>query len=141
MQLTLEEVELSALGSTHVFGKAHNDALEELRAAQIALAKAWGKGEVDEEFAAMDAAWSGGALGKDEGDKGEEDGSGGAEREIAEARKRREANDRFFNKVGEGVEDVVGKLDQVAAAMAKVEMESREIWDDKDSFDSSSLAS
>ena len=139
MQLTLEEVELSALGSTHVFGNAHNAALEQLREAQISLAKAWGRGEPDDDFAAMDAAWGDDENAEEAADAptsaGENVEDGG---EIAEARKRREANERFFKKVGEGVEDVVGKLDEVAAAMAKVEKESREIWDERDSMQSSS---
>ena len=139
MQLTLEEVELSALGSTHVFGNAHNTALEELRTAQIALAKAWGRGEADEESPAMDTSWSGDDLDTE----GANASKGAAEdgREVEEARRRREANERFFTKVGEGVEDVVVKLDNVAAAMAKVEKESREIWDEQDSGEVSSAAS
>ena len=142
MQLTLEEVELSALGSTHVFGNAHNAALEELREAQIALAKAWGRGDADEEFPAVDAAWSPEDIGMDTG--GGAEGEGGTAREgeeIAEARRRREANDRFFKKVGEGVEQVVGKLDGVAVAMANVERESREIWDERESMETSSVTS
>ena len=141
MQLTLEEVELSALGSTHIFGAAHNTALEQLREAQIALAKAWGRGEADEEFEAMDAAW---AADHDPTASGEgetlQSGDIDDEKGNAEAKKRRQANDKFFKKVNDGVIDVVGKLDGVAAAMAKVEKESREIWDDQDSMESSSSA-
>ncbi|KAK5171789.1 uncharacterized protein LTR77_003425 [Saxophila tyrrhenica] len=44
MQSTLNEVELTAQSSTHVFGESHAKALDELRNAQIALAKAWGRG-------------------------------------------------------------------------------------------------
>lgn len=44
MQSTLNEVELTAQSSTHVFGESHARALEDLRNAQIALAKAWGRG-------------------------------------------------------------------------------------------------
>src|SRR5277367_4262992 len=47
MQSTLEEVELSAVNGTHVFGAEHNKALEELRTAQIALAQAWARSEAD----------------------------------------------------------------------------------------------
>lgn len=43
MQATLSDVEVSAFHSTHVFGQAHATALEELRAAQIKLAQAWGR--------------------------------------------------------------------------------------------------
>ncbi len=138
MQATLAEVELSAFSSTHVFGDVHNAALEELREAQIALAQAWGRSEADEE---------GGVEGeKDEGGK-KEDGKAegkedeGDEGDIVEARRRREANERFFKKVGEGVVDVVGKLEGVAQAMAKVEKESREIWSESDSVESASVAS
>ncbi len=140
MQATLAEVELSAFSSTHVFGSAHSAALEELREAQIALAKAWGRGEHEEEDVAeaLDAEKG---KGKEEGmkDAGVE-GSEEEESDIIEARRRREANERFFSRVGEGVVDVVGKLEEVAKAMAKVERESREIWSGSDSVDSESVA-
>ncbi|KAK7208687.1 hypothetical protein V2G26_015865 [Clonostachys chloroleuca] len=48
MQATLQEVELSASGGTHVFGPEHDRKLNELRAAQIALAQAWARSEADE---------------------------------------------------------------------------------------------
>ncbi|KAI0162611.1 hypothetical protein BJ166DRAFT_272534 [Pestalotiopsis sp. NC0098] len=48
MQATLEEVELSASGGTHVFGPEHDRKLADLRAAQIALAQAWARSEADE---------------------------------------------------------------------------------------------
>ncbi|KAI0392554.1 hypothetical protein F5Y17DRAFT_459772 [Xylariaceae sp. FL0594] len=48
MQATLEEAELSASGGTHVFGPDHEQKLTELRAAQIALAQAWARGEADD---------------------------------------------------------------------------------------------
>lgn len=44
MQSTLNEVELTAQSSTHVFGESHAKALDELRNAQVALAWAWGRG-------------------------------------------------------------------------------------------------
>ncbi len=44
MQSTLNEVELTAQSSTHVFGESHAQALDVLRNSQIALAKAWGRG-------------------------------------------------------------------------------------------------
>lgn len=44
MQSTLNEVELTAQSSTHVFGESHAKALDDLRQAQIALARAWGRG-------------------------------------------------------------------------------------------------
>lgn len=48
MQATLEEVELSASGGTHVFGPEHDRKLSDLRAAQIALAQAWARNEADD---------------------------------------------------------------------------------------------
>ena len=140
MQATLAEVELSAFSSTHVFGSAHIAALEELREAQIALAQAWGRGEAGEdEELEEDKAHVGKAKEEAKKDGGAE---GGEEEEgdIVEARRRREANEKFFRRVGEGVVDVVGKLEGVAEAMAKVERESREIWSEKDSVESESVA-
>ncbi|KAJ2899340.1 hypothetical protein MKZ38_003269 [Zalerion maritima] len=49
MQATLEEVEFSATGSTHVFRAEHEKKLSELRSAQIALAQAWARSEADED--------------------------------------------------------------------------------------------
>lgn len=48
MQSTLNEVELTAQSSTHVFGESHAKALDDLRQAQVALAKAWGRGNETE---------------------------------------------------------------------------------------------
>ncbi|KAK4921408.1 hypothetical protein LTR28_012771, partial [Elasticomyces elasticus] len=48
MQTTLEEVELNASSSSHVFGPSHSAALDELRRAQIELARAWGRSETDD---------------------------------------------------------------------------------------------
>ena len=56
------------------------------------------------------------------------------ENDIALARQRREANDKYFQRVNTGVVDVVRKLEEVAKAMKGVEMESKEIWDDKESI-------
>ena len=144
MQATLAEVELSASSSTHVFGPAHSSALEELRDAQIELAKAWSRGEADTEEPDGDFMMK---KENPKDDSGRRDRDGAAvegeseeEGDIVEARRRREANEKFFSKVGEGVVDVVGKLDAVAQAMAKVERESREIWSGSDSVDSGSVA-
>jgi hypothetical protein len=54
IQATLEEVELSASGGTHVFGLEHDRKLADLRAAQIALAQAWARSEAEE---AIDTAY------------------------------------------------------------------------------------
>ncbi|KAK0634728.1 hypothetical protein B0T17DRAFT_514159 [Bombardia bombarda] len=50
--------------------------------------------------------------------------------DILLARKRREANDRYFQRVNQGVLDVVAKLEEVATAMRAVEQESKDIWGD-----------
>ena len=140
MQATLAEVELSASNSRHGFGSAHNDALKELREAQIALAKAWSRGEAEEDDG-LEAEKEKGTKGKEEAKKdGEAAGEAEEEADIAEARRRRKANEKFFRKVREGVVDVSGKLEGVAQAMAKVEKESREIWSEKDSVDTGSVA-
>ncbi|KAJ9133524.1 hypothetical protein NKR23_g10647 [Pleurostoma richardsiae] len=53
--------------------------------------------------------------------------------DILLARKRREANDRYFQRVGQGVLDVVAKLEEVSIAMRAVEQESKDIWGENDS--------
>lgn len=55
------------------------------------------------------------------------------EADILLARKRREANDRYFQRVNDGVLDVVAKLEEVANAMKAVEQESRDIWGENES--------
>ncbi|KAI1078543.1 hypothetical protein F5B20DRAFT_582171 [Whalleya microplaca] len=211
MQATLEEVELSASGGTHVFGPEHDRKLGELRTAQIALAQAWARSEADDagidtEHAVLNnaaaaaaavanvknelpnikgalgeigiaaaaaaagpglglghtmsasatgrgASGGGGAGGGAEGTDGARStmGSGSAarpgssgrggerlgakleeetERDILLARNRREANDRYFGKVDQGVRDVVERLEEVAVAMQAVEEETRNIWGD-----------
>jgi hypothetical protein len=150
MQNTLAEVELSAMNSSHVFGASHAKALEDLRTSQLSLAQAWAKSEADEMGDAKnDLNFSTGAevsigpsLGspksqqskKDDKEKdAKRDLEEETERDIHLARKRREANDRYFQQVNNGVLDVVGKLEEVAAAMRRVERESREIWSESDS--------
>ena len=133
MQATLAEVELSAFSNTHFFGAAHSAALDELRQAQIQLAQAWGRSGVEDEEAARDL----GTKDKQEGTENED----GESDDIIIARKRREANEKFFQRVREGVVDVVGKLDVVAEAMGKVEKESREIWSSTDSVNTSNTTS
>ena len=173
MQKTLADVELSAMNSSHVFSREHVGALEDLRGAQLGLAKAWARSEaeegVDEEFGRDDQGGGGGAV----GGGGVGDGKGGVfggkegagaspkterarggtsrsrkgstasnrgenmeeetERDIRLARKRREANDRYFKQVNTGVVDVVKRLDEVVEAMRRVEKESREIWNSSES--------
>jgi len=170
MQSTLEEVELSAVNGTHVFGPEHSKALEELRAAQIGLAQAWARSEADEAVESADkeskvigSKVGGGVLGSEgrsaldpAGTEGKgstaasgsqrpgSSGLGTAERlgnkleeeteaDILLARRRREANDKYFQRVNLGVLDVVAKLEEVANAMRSVEQESRDIWGESDS--------
>jgi hypothetical protein len=164
MQSTLEEVELSAVNGTHVFGPNHSKALEGLRAAQIELAQAWARSEADDVVEGTDKESKG--LGKgltmsegrsaldtlggstvpSTGRPGSSTGPGGpagerigsqleeeTEADVLLARKRREANDRYFQRVNEGVLDVVAKLEEVANAMKQVEKESRDIWGENES--------
>ncbi|KAH6640676.1 hypothetical protein F5144DRAFT_544835 [Chaetomium tenue] len=145
MQATLEAVELTAGGSSggggagrdtaartstaRVFSPDHERKLDELRAAQIALAQAWARSEADEAIETT-AAGGAGAAGegteRSGGKKVEEE----TEVDILLARKRREANDRYFQRVNQGVLDVVSKLEEVAIAMRAVEQESKELWGD-----------
>jgi hypothetical protein len=73
----------------------------------------------------------GGGLSERLGGKLEEE----TEADIMLARKRREANDRYFQRVNQGVLDVVVKLEEVAVAMRAVEQESKDIWGDNDTED------
>jgi hypothetical protein len=146
MQNTLEEVELSAIkgpGMT-VFGSEHSRALDELRKAQIELAKAWARSEDDGATAEQQRKVSDvgsmappnnltrprGGSNAVKGDKLfdriklEEE----TEKDIELSRKRREENDRYFEKVNKGVQEVVVRLEEVAKAMRGVENESNEIW-------------
>ncbi|KAF2142328.1 uncharacterized protein K452DRAFT_308022 [Aplosporella prunicola CBS 121167] len=171
MQNTLEEVELSAVNGTHVFRPGHSHALEELRIAQIALAQAWARSEAEDEDAAHGAAAASAELQRPlaasnvlAGDRAEKLGSSGGatagnrprsgtdtsaksqleedtENDILLARKRREANDRYFQRVNAGVLDVVAKLEEVAKAMKGVEQESKEIWGDGESVETDSYRS
>ncbi|KAJ4294479.1 hypothetical protein N0V90_008170 [Kalmusia sp. IMI 367209] len=165
MQNTLEEVELSAIkgpGMT-VFGNEHSRALEDLRRAQIDLAKAWARSEAEEldqsseerrsaadtnaadllgipersiEKLGANSPNSGNNLGGTfEKSKLEEE----TEKDIELSRRRREANDRYFEKVNRGVLEVVNKLEDVARAMKSVETESKEIWRDGESAEIASV--
>ncbi|TKA58147.1 hypothetical protein B0A49_11696 [Cryomyces minteri] len=169
MQNTLEEVELSAINGTHVFGTSHSKALGELRNAQVALAQAWARSEGESNVAAEDSeakegqpkplssttilstdwaeklgnngkATSKAQNGKSKGERSERSQlEEETENDIILSRKRREANDRYFRRVNEGVLDVVSKLEEVARAMRGVEQESKEIWGDGGSLDEGSV--
>lgn len=160
--MALDEVELTATNETHLFGAKHAKALEELRTTQIALARAWAKSEADEaeevnseEENRMESrpTTSDGAVprtdGRHEKSASREVGLDGKEKitedekehDLLLARKRREANDRYFDRVNGGVLDVVAKLEVVASAMRVVEQESRDIWSDsRDSSRSTSIS-
>ena len=72
---------------------------------------------------------SGAAAAERMGSKLEEE----TEADILLARRRREANDKYFQRVNGGVLDVVAKLEEVANAMKAVEQESRDIWGETES--------
>ncbi|PSS27293.1 hypothetical protein M430DRAFT_152383 [Amorphotheca resinae ATCC 22711] len=160
MQSTLEEVELSATNGAHVFGPEHSKALDELRAAQIQLAQAWARSEADDVVESADKESKGvgsrigggmldtlGVEGGKASTAASATGSSGiaaaermssklaeeTESDILLARKRREANDRYFQRVNDGVLNVVAKLEDVAGAMQLVERESRDIWGEDES--------
>ena len=147
MQNTLEEVELSAIkgpGMT-VFGAEHSRALDELRRAQIELAKAWARSDDDgasreQQRKVSDVTSLASAPGKLARPRaGSSPGKADrlfdrikleeeTEKDIELSRKRREENDVYFEKVNKGVQEVVVRLEQVAKAMRGVENESNEIW-------------
>ena len=161
MQSTLEEVELTAVNGTHVFGGEHTKALEGLRQAQIALAQAWARSEADDAVETIDrdmnavkssGAGSEGRSAVQDTAEGRNNAKNGSARpgssagpenvdskledeteaDIRLARRRREANDQYFSRVNTGVLDVVDKLEEVAKAMRAVEKESRDIWDESE---------
>lgn len=156
MQSALSEVELSAVTNEHVFGEKHAEALEDLRMKQLKLAQAWARSEADDEVVASSRNTADGdnsatsAKRRGSGDGNTTDatnntqGSGRdrvsyrtldeeTEKDIILARKRREANDRYFDRVNQGVLDVVAKLEEVSQAMRTVERESKDIWSDTES--------
>ncbi|KAJ5159127.1 uncharacterized protein N7500_008778 [Penicillium coprophilum] len=164
MQSALSEVELSAVTSENVFGAKHSEALEDLRMKQLKLAQAWARSEADDEV--VDPGHSGAdrASGKTSSARGgigesnqqhdavmESSAGHGSvlhrtldeetEKDISLARKRREANDRYFDRVNQGVLDVVAKLEEVAQAMRAVERESKDIWSDSESATTSAPSS
>lgn len=113
-----------------------------MRNAQIGLAQAWARADGDGRDGGVDESQDGNVSPGGSGKDGDADRSSlAAEKDIATARLRRQANDRYFARVSQGVTDVVGKLDEVATAMGKVEMESRSVWsDDEDSETGSQTA-
>ena len=154
MQSTLEDVELSATHDTHVFGPEHIKSLADLRNAQTALAEVWAKTEMHEAEKAADpgpvtassslAARSDGTAGNEAGPgvdgKNEAKAEEQAGDDINVAKKRREENDRFFERIHQGVGGVMSKLDDVATAMRAVERESRDIWSESSTSSSTSIS-
>ncbi|KAF7595787.1 hypothetical protein BBP40_004918 [Aspergillus hancockii] len=147
MQNALSEVELSAVASEHVFGEKHSEALEDLRTKQLKLAQAWARSEADEVVDPKNAAGksqsgprvssratsaTGEPCATDNVSQRNLDEE--TEKDILLARERRDANDRYFDRVNNGVLDVVAKLEEVAQAMRAVERESRDIWSDNESM-------
>lgn len=152
MQNTLEEVELNAASGAKLFGPNHTAALEELRVAQIALAQAWTRTEAEEAEHSADAGEKRGStsfttadallqerLGKTAqtrsraaSDASQRSGKSQTEEDtktdVELAKRRREANDRYFQMVESGVKDVVQKLEVVAEKMREVERETQELW-------------
>ncbi|KAG9697587.1 hypothetical protein KCU95_g1154, partial [Aureobasidium melanogenum] len=163
LQSTLSDIELSAGSSAHVFGTGHAKALEELRAAQVELARAWGQTDSEDtstlptkEVKSPDTTTTqrnskDNSNTKDKEDKhqsnkeqekqaeqNERKLSTATTLDLTSAARRREASDKYFAAVKEGVAEVVRKLDGVADAMREVEMQSRDIWGD-DGKDSSEM--
>ncbi|KAJ5995775.1 hypothetical protein N7481_002752 [Penicillium waksmanii] len=162
MQSALSEVELSAVTSEHVFGEKHAEALEDLRTKQLDLAQAWARSEADDEVVDSSRNTADGESAQRRGSAEAtatatatttKDTTGttagestptrdrvshrtldeGTEKDIILARKRRDANDRYFDRVNQGVLDVVAKLEEVSQAMRTVERESKDIWSDSES--------
>ncbi len=152
------ELTAAAARNAHIFGAQHAAALAQLRGAQIGLAQAWGRGSggegegmdsvVEGTETGVDVRGTTEGAKKDEGggdggSKGTGTGTGTGEKgrarsgsvlaeetrsDLLLARKRREANDRYFARVKESVGDVVERLEAVAGAMRSVERESRDVW-------------
>ena len=155
MQSALSEVELSAVTGEHVFGEKHSQALEDLRIKQLKLAQAWARSEADDEVVDAKAPDEQNQSTPKKGfqNAGDTDDSGEAEnisyknldeeteKDILLARERREANDRYFVRVNNGVLDVVAKLEEVAQAMRTVQRESRDIWSESDTMSTTAPSS
>lgn len=143
MQNTLAEVELSAFKGEHVFGEEHSKALEELRLKQLKLAQTWTRHDAEEADENNDdtdqsqpeqKTQKSGAF-SDKRDTADSTATYRAleaetEKDLQQARKRRQANDQYFERVNNGVLDVVASLEDVAEAMRAVRRESEDIWSD-----------
>ncbi|KAK2737758.1 hypothetical protein FQN57_007405 [Myotisia sp. PD_48] len=129
IQNTLADVELTAMGGDQMFGTHHSDKVETLRAKQLALAQAWARSEAEEvaEQQFPSSSSDGGAIGGDENNP-HEILDEKTEKDILQARKRRLANDRYFERVNKSVLDVVAKLEDVAQVMQDVANKNKELW-------------
>lgn len=121
-----------------MFGSYHPEVVESLRAKQLALAQAWSRTEGEEvpnNSGNNNNNLSSGntAVMEIEQNKPREVLDEKTEKDITHARKRREANDRYFERVSNGVLDVVAKLEDVAETMREVASKSKEIWADSGS--------
>lgn len=155
MQSALSEVELSATTGEHVFGEKHSQALEDLRIKQLKLAQAWARSEADDEVvdgkASDEQNQSAPKTGPQNVGEAVEHGAAEnvsfktldeeTEKDILLARERREANDRYFDRVNNDVLDVVAKLEEVAQAMRVVQRESRDIWSESDTMSATAPSS
>ncbi|KAL2832016.1 hypothetical protein BDW59DRAFT_114445 [Aspergillus cavernicola] len=144
MQSALSDVEVSAAARGHVFGQKHSDALEDLRLKHLRLAQAWARGKAEDEGSDSKAgakrpsspkrdSWAAGDT-PGEGDGYSKNLDEETEKDIQLARERREANDRYFDRVNSSVLDVVAKLEDIAQAMRTMEAESKDIWSEDDSL-------
>lgn len=157
MQNALSEVELSAMTSERVFGEKHSQGLEDLRVKQLKLAQAWARSEADETVD-RNARGAGAGAGAEEQKTGVQNTDEAEDRAASEnaayktldketekdillARERREANDRYFDRVNNGVLDVVAKLEEVAQAMRAVQRESKDIWSESDTMSATASTS
>ena len=142
MQSTLDEVEAKAERGPHIFGAAHSDALSALQGAHVALAQSWAKSEQEEvaqgprDTSESDTTRPRAETTDSVKNALEEE----TENDILLARRRREANDRYFQRVNDSVRDAISKLDGVAKAMKEVERESKDLWEDGDSIDTTSIS-
>ncbi|KAL3960468.1 hypothetical protein ACCO45_005585 [Purpureocillium lilacinum] len=146
MQATLEEVELSASGIALAQAWARSEADDAIAATPDGNPAPPAGDDLRNIMGNLTEAPRAGADGTDAAKSTvgttsgrPESSSGGAdllgakleeetEVDILMARKRREANDRYFQRVNQGVIDVVAKLEDVAVAMRAVEQESKDVW-------------
>lgn len=151
MQQKLEEVSLSG---DHVFGSTHSKSLANLRTAQVELAQAWMRSEEEDldnkhtvfgrqAFAPAASASSTAGAGTAAAAAAAPSSSAAAmhdhDEDLLLAGERRRANDAHFSRVAMSVVDVTRRLENVARAMAGVELESRGIWAGGSESEGSSL--